>query len=73
MKALRLGLLLAAAAALSVALASSVAARPSLPDAGMAKKRSATPDVAGYDKQHGPHSQFECTTTSGGANTNPRL
>jgi hypothetical protein len=70
MNALRLGLLLAAAATLSVALANSVGARPALPEAGMAKKRTVTPDVAGYDKQHGPHSQFECTATSGGANTN---
>jgi hypothetical protein len=70
MTVIRLGLLLAAAAALSVALASSVGARPSLPEGGMAKKRSATPDVAGFDKQHGPHSQIECTVASGGANTN---
>ena len=35
----------------------------------MAKKRSVSPDVAGYDKQHGPHSQLECTAASGGANT----
>ena len=35
----------------------------------MAKKRSATPDVAGYDKQHGPHFDYECTAVSGGANT----
>ena len=69
MNALRLAVLLAAAAAMSVALASSIGARPSLPEAGMAVKRSATPDVAGFDKQHGPHSQFECTATSGGANT----
>ncbi len=44
-------------------------ARPILPEAGMAMRRSATPDVAGFDRQHGPHSQFECTVTSGGANT----
>ena len=36
----------------------------------MATKRTVTPDVAGYDKQHGPHSQLECIVTSGGANTN---
>jgi hypothetical protein len=57
------------ALALLVSLPSSVRARPSLSEAGVAKKRSATPDVAGYDKQHGPHSQFECIATSGGANT----
>lgn len=45
-------------------------ARPILPEAGMAIKRSVTADVAGYARQHGPHSQFECTVTSGGANTN---
>jgi hypothetical protein len=45
-------------------------ARPPLPEGGMAVKRSVTFDVAGYDKQHGPHSQFECIATSGGANTN---
>ena len=70
MKVLRLALLISAAAALAVALASGIGARPSLPEAGMAKKRTATPDVAGYDKQHGPHSQFECTVANGGANTN---
>jgi hypothetical protein len=69
MNARRLALLLAAAA-LSVTLAGSVSARPSLPEAGMAMKRTVTPDVAGYDKQHGPHSQFECIAASGGANTN---
>jgi hypothetical protein len=70
MKTVRLGLLLTAAASFSVLLVSSVGARPPLSEAGMAKKRSATPDVAGYDKQHGPHSQFECIAPSGGANTN---
>ena len=70
MKASRLILALGAAAALSVALAGVAGARPSLAEAGMAMKRSATPNVAGYDKQHGPHSQFECIAASGGANTN---
>src|SRR5512132_685580 len=55
---------------LSAALVLPAGARPFLPESGMAKKRSATPDVAGFDKQHGPHSQFECIVTSGGANTN---
>jgi len=45
-------------------------ARPLLPESGMAKKRTVTFDVFGFDKQHGPHSQFECNVTSGGANTN---
>ena len=62
-------LLVVAAAALAGALATGASARPNLPEAGMAKKRSATPDVAGYDKQHGPHYDFECTATSQGANT----
>ncbi len=44
-------------------------ARPSIPEAGMAMKRSVTADIAGYDKQHGPHYDFECIA-SGGANTN---
>jgi hypothetical protein len=56
--------------ALMVALTGGASARPSLPEGGMATKRSATVDVAGYDKQHGPHSQFECVAASGGANTN---
>ena len=61
---------LAAAAALAIALTASVGARPSLPEGGMAKKRSVTSDVAGFDRQHGPHSAYECTASSGGANTN---
>jgi len=55
---------------LLVALIVPAGARPSLPEAGMALKRSATPDVAGYDKQHGPHSQFDCVAASGSVNTN---
>jgi hypothetical protein len=43
--------------------------RPPLPELGMGGKRSVTPDVAGFAKQHGPHSQFECVAPSGGANT----
>ena len=45
-------------------------ARPFLPESGMAKKRTVTFDIFGFYKQHGPHSQFECNVTSGGANTN---
>src|SRR5574339_189850 len=44
-------------------------ARPALPEGGMALRRTVTPDIAGYLKQHGPHSQFECIVESGGANT----
>ena len=69
MRKLRFALLVAAAFAFAIALATGGGARPNLPEGGMAKKRSATPDVAGYDKQHGPHYDFECTATSGGANT----
>ncbi len=47
-----------------------ILARPSLPVAGMAMKRTVSWEVFGYEKQHGPHSQFECVATSGGANTN---
>jgi hypothetical protein len=54
---------------LAVATASVAAARPALPELGMAAKRSVTADVAGFAKQHGPHSQFECVAASGGANT----
>src|SRR4051812_28763929 len=72
MRVLKRVLPLAAAAALAVALTASVGARPSLPEGGMGKKRSVTTDVAGYDKQHGPHGAYECTasTPSGAANTN---
>jgi len=45
-------------------------ARPSLPEAGMAMKRTVSWEAFGYEKQHGPHSQFECNVTSGSANTN---
>ena len=55
---------------LAVSLTGTAVARPPLPEAGMALKRTVTSDVAGYDKQHGPHSQFECIAKSGGANTN---
>jgi hypothetical protein len=55
---------------LLAALTVPAGARPFLPEAGMAAKRSVTVDIAGYDKQHGPHFDFECIATSGGANTN---
>jgi hypothetical protein len=70
MRKLRLALLTCAAAILAVALAGVATARPPLPELGMGGKRSVTPDVAGFAKQHGPHSQFECVAPSGGANTN---
>ena len=61
--------LLLVAAVLAVGRTGDGGARPVLPEAGMAKKRSVEPGVQGFDKQHGPHSQFECIATSGGANT----
>lgn len=45
----------------ALAVATSIGARPGLPELGMAGKRSVTPDVAGYLKQHGPKSVVECT------------
>ena len=55
------------ALALSAAVAGTAEARPSLPEGGMAKKRSVDVDVSGFDKQHGPHSQLECVASAGGA------
>src|SRR4029453_1815669 len=55
------------ALALSAAVAGTAEARPSLPEGGMAKKRSVDVDVSGFDKQHGPHSQLECVGSAGGA------
>ena len=54
---------------LSVGWAGQVRARPDFPE-GAAAKRSV--DAAGFDKQHGPHSQIECTVAAGGA-ANVRL
>ena len=68
MKALTFVLLVAALVVAVVA--GGAGARPVLPELGMGGKRTVTPDVAGFAKQHGPHSQFECTALSGGANTN---
>src|SRR5262245_56029478 len=69
MRVLRVAGLAAAAGVLAAVLAGSVGAGDEpKPGAGMAGKRTATAD-AGFDKQHGPHSQFECVAASGGANT----
>src|SRR5262245_55330713 len=70
MRILRLMLLLVASGLLAAALAGSVGAEGDepKPDAGMAGKRTATAS-AGFAKQHGPHSQFECIAARGGANT----
>ena len=57
---------LAATISCAAILAGSGGARPNLPE-GMAAKRTVTPDVAGYDKQHGPHSNIECTKTTAAA------
>jgi hypothetical protein len=69
MRKLRFAALFLAAVALAVAFVAAGGARPNLPEGGMAKKRSVTQDVAGFDKQHGPHYDFECTAVSQGANT----
>jgi hypothetical protein len=66
MRILSLVLLVAAATALAAVLAGSAAGDEPKPDAGMAGKITAS---AGFDKQHGPHGQVECTATTGGANT----
>jgi hypothetical protein len=55
------------ALALSAAVAGTAEARPTLPEGGMAKKRSVDVDVSGFDKQHGPHSQLECVASANGA------
>jgi hypothetical protein len=55
---------------LLVALVVPAGARPPLPEAGMATKRTVTVDVAGFDRQHGPHSQIECVVAGGEANIN---
>ena len=60
-------LALLAALVLSVGVAAQVAARPTLPEGGMANKRSVDVNMAGFDKQHGPHSQLECVVTANGA------
>ena len=69
MRIFRIALLMAALLVLGVE-GPNVGARPSLPEAGMATKRSVDADVAGYDKQHGPQFDFECMVTTIGANTN---
>ena len=66
MRILKVVFLVAAATALAAALAGSAAGDQPRPVFGMAGKVSAS---AGFDKQHGPHSQVECTAASGGANT----
>jgi len=57
----RLTALAVAAATVALVAAGSSGARPGLPELGMAGKRSVTPEVAGYLKQHGPKSVVECT------------
>jgi hypothetical protein len=63
-------LTLVAALALVFAATGEAVARPALPESGMAAKRSVDVDVAGYNKEHGPHSQLECTATGTGPNLN---
>ena len=55
-------------AAMSLVVTTAAIGREPLPDGGMGHKRTVA-GVAGGDKQHGPHGAFECTATSGGANT----
>ena len=64
---LRIAVLGVATVAFAAVLAGGAGADEPKPEAGMAGKVTAS---AGFDKQHGPHSQVECTVTSGGANTN---
>src|SRR6266571_9495159 len=63
----RFALLLAATFGATAVLVASAAAQGNESERGMAGKR--TVDVAGFAKQHGPFSQFECNALSGGANT----
>jgi hypothetical protein len=59
---------LLAALVLVIGPASVAGARPALPELGMAGKRSVDTDMAGFDKQHGPHSALECVATATGPN-----
>jgi hypothetical protein len=69
MRSLRAALLLVSVAALMLTAAGGAGAGDEpKPDAGMAGKLSA-PGVAGFDRQHGPHSQFECIAPGGVGNT----
>jgi hypothetical protein len=63
----RTALLVVAALGVACLLTAGAAAKQIGSGRGMAGKRSV--DVAGFDKQHGPFSQFECTAPGGGANT----
>jgi hypothetical protein len=69
MRMLKYGLLAAIAALAVLTVAGGAGGRPIEPELGMGGKRTVTPDVAGFAKQHGPHSQFECVASGGGANT----
>ena len=69
MRMLRYGLPAALATLAVLAVAGGAGGRPIEPELGIGGKRTVTPDVAGFAKQHGPHSQFECLAASGGANT----
>ena len=58
---LRIAVLGVATVAFAAVLAGGAGADEPKPEAGMAGKVTAS---AGFDKQHGPHSQVECTVTS---------
>jgi hypothetical protein len=53
---------------LAFGVAGGAGAESDLTQKGMAGKRSV--QSAGFDKQHGPHSQIECSVTATAANTN---
>src|SRR5438093_1214239 len=72
MRKLVVALVMLAGITITIGPADRAAARPILPEGGMATKRSIDADVAGFDRQHGPHSQIECTVAAGGA-SNVRL
>ena len=67
MRKLVVALVMLAGITITIGPADRAAARPILPEGGMATKRSIDADVAGFDRQHGPHSQIECTAAAGGA------
>src|SRR5262245_21171645 len=60
-------LTLLTALVICAAMVSAAEARPTLPEGGMATKRSVDVNMAGFDKQHGPHSQLECVAGANGA------
>ena len=70
MRMLRIAVLGVATVAFAAVLAGGAGADEPKPDAGMAGKVTAS---AGFDKQHGPHSQFECISHERRREHEPRL